>query len=479
MKHNFPFFNKILVIYLIILQIVVVYQYLNPREILIENKPSLKENNNLISMLVEQENGEYQELKDTNWPGSEYVLNESLSGCENNSVLTWDKANKSIKVNAMGSDRCYVYFDIKKHYHETCQDDSATCKLAKTTLTDENLIYHQTNYLNKIGLVNKELSTNDESYRYSGASENVQNYVCFGGECSSNPNNAGYKYLYRIIGLFKNKDNKYEMKIIKADAATKEDLGDETIPGSAYQGECKTSFSGSKADYQRQNWDNLATYYWNSTDSAHLNLNDNTNVNMWKESNLNKVNLNKFYFNNIKEPYKTMVVEHEWQVGPAWNGDDAKSVYDYELGGNKLTESSENCYTQDGSLASNQSARQCNQNDDLTYFANVGMMYMSDYLYGSLPQYWDTLTSSYNNVAVKASNWLYLGLFEWSITRDPTPCSPDSLRCLNARRIYSSGVAGGAGVFSYSTVRPTLYLSTDVKISCGSGTENDPYQLEM
>lgn len=60
------------------------------------------------------------------------------------------------------------------------------------------------------------IGAKDNSYRYTGANPN--NYVCFGTDeetCNDN-------YLYRIIGVFGN-----NVKLIKADVATSEELGAE------------------------------------------------------------------------------------------------------------------------------------------------------------------------------------------------------------------------------------------------------------
>ena len=182
MKHNFPFSAKIIVSLSIISIISIttnIYQYLNPREVLIENKLSKKEQNNLISMMLETENGKYEESKDNTWPSDKYKLNEELSGCENGSEIIWDKETKSIKVSATSSDKCYAYFDYLTL--------SEYIKGLYTIDGENNLYYHdgQGNY------TNSNLEAGDFSYRYSGSSESVNNYICFGGECSNDVADPG------------------------------------------------------------------------------------------------------------------------------------------------------------------------------------------------------------------------------------------------------------------------------------------------
>ncbi len=457
MKHNFPF----LILLVIVLAGLNIYQYLNPREILIENKPSLKENNNLISMLVEQENGEYQELKDTNWPGSEYVLNESLSGCENGGKISY--INKEIKVQATSSDRCYVYFAFKKPYHETCQDDSATCKLVKTTLTDENLIYHKTNYLNKIELVNKELSANDESYRYSGA--NPDNYVCLDGTTVEG-NCATESDLYRIIGLFKNDQDQYEMKLIKYDYATKDELGDNiNAPGGAYMG----NYGGTKENYQGNNAANIAAYRWNSTKGPSL---EDGNTNMWRQSNLNKINLNQFYYNYITSKVSNLskhITEHKWSIGgfPYSSIYTPKQLYDRELGTEKLKVDAQNCYDEND----NSTARKCTD-VDLTYSDEIGLMYVSDYGFAAYPEAWNTKTGNggYSLDDIKTNNWMFMGLVEWAISRN-------SVNGGYSGYIYILGFVDTTYVYNTQGVRPTFYLDSSTKIASGEGSYDKPYRL--
>ncbi len=293
----------------------------------------------------------------------------------------------------------------------------------------------------------------------------VNNYVCFGGDCSNDQEDPNYKNLYRIIGFFKNDSGQYEMKIIKADYATEKDLGEGTYPDSAYWSsdvEFNLNYRGNLTRY--------SGYAWNDTKGKMM---DSDNINMWAASNLNIKNLNGTYYNSLNATYKNMVVEHEWQVGGYLSdNNDAKEIYDYELGDNKLNGESINCYSQEKPTT----VRKCNEPNDLIYSGNnahVGLMYVSDYMYGTLPDYWTTTADNYDGENVGANNWLYLGEEEWTISR----YSDDSYY---ARYVDSTGSANNNNVvYSYGGVRPVLYLSSDVKIIGGSGTETDPFKLGM
>ena len=153
-----------------------------------------------------------------------------------------------------------------------------------------------------------------------------------------------------------------------------------------------------------------------------------------------------------------MVVEHEWQVGGTSNYGNAKAVYDSELGTGKLIETSKNCYTQDGTLVENQTSRVCNQTNDLTYKDEVGLIYVSDYMYRTLPEYWIITANNYTQDDVKNNNWLYLGITEWTISRSSDDYS-------FTRYVYYLGGPGRYNVYNNYGVRPVLYLSSDVKIT--------------
>ena len=72
---------------------------------------------------------------------------------------------------------------------------------------DETLYHHDATLTNGAG---------DNSYRFAGANESVNNYVCFGSSEASCPADN----LYRIIGVFEDK-----VKLIKYDYATSALLG--------------------------------------------------------------------------------------------------------------------------------------------------------------------------------------------------------------------------------------------------------------
>ena len=50
-----------------------------------------------------------------------------------------------------------------------------------------------------------------------------------------------------------------------------------------------------------------------------------------------------------------------------------------------------------------------------TYSAKIGLMYVSDYGYAASPANWSTALYNYDNAT--NNNWMYMGTYEWTISR--------------------------------------------------------------
>ena len=135
--------------------------------------------------------------------------------------------------------------------------------IAENYISDSSIYYHDSKLENGAG---------DNSYRYAGSSDKVNNYVCFGSDASTCPTDN----LYQIIGVF----NK-QIKLIKYDKAG-------------------SSLLGTNGDYESND-----DYYWNN----------DTRTNDWTVSPLNKVNLNTNYLNNIGTTWANKIATHTWIIG--------------------------------------------------------------------------------------------------------------------------------------------------------------------
>ena len=146
-----------------------------------------------ISMNLEQTAGagDYKTVTRSSWPTEGYNFNAELSRCENGSTLSWDDTKKAVIVSDNLSDKCYVYFDLAR-FDETCDGSTLACRIAKQytgTQGENSLYYHDSTLTNGAG---------DNSYRYAGASNNVNNYICLGSDATTCPD----ANLFRIIGVF-------------------------------------------------------------------------------------------------------------------------------------------------------------------------------------------------------------------------------------------------------------------------------------
>ncbi len=107
--------KKIIIIGITILTIISIsgYKYLVNKEEkinIIKPKDNLK-NTNILTMMLENESGVYEETNASEWPTDGYVFNEVLSKCENGGILSWDNDTKKVVIQSNKSDKCYVYFD--------------------------------------------------------------------------------------------------------------------------------------------------------------------------------------------------------------------------------------------------------------------------------------------------------------------------------------------------------------------------------
>ncbi len=393
---------------------------------------------NTLAIMYENDNGEYVESTSSNWLGDGYTFNATLSKCKNGSKIYYDSATKKVMVEANTNDRCYVYFDILNFRNTCIKDNSNTfaCKIATTYTTDgENGLY----YHDGVGTyTNASQEAGDNSYRYSGADPN--NYVCFGSDAGTCPD----EYLYRIIGVFdEDNDGEYNVKLIKADYTTSAMLGtDGRDYYDLYQ------YAGFDFLFYKGKMDTstIVAYRWNYDTSV-----SSYGSNNWATSELNKTNLNTNYLNYLGSSWSSMIEDSTWHLGGMTSSSNtAKSFYNGErnnagYGSNPTTYGPEN--------ASGNSTK-------------IGLMYPSDYGYAAYPDAWKISLNSYASPNV----WLYIGLYEWTIT--PYSSASDDVFHLN-----DNGILGGFNAYSGFSVRPVFYLKSNISYVEGNGTKTSPYRI--
>ena len=293
----------------------------------------------------------------------------------------------------------------------------------------ENGIYHHdTNLTNGAG---------DNSYRFAGASDAVNNYVCFGSSTTPCPADN----LYRIIGVFGDK-----VKLIKSDYATSALLGADGDYKQAY-----TATGYSSSNYKGNNLANIAGYSWNYKNNTTINSGYGSNT--WSTSLLNKTNLNKNFITNIGADWAAKIAETTWKVGGnTWSNigtQPAKTAYQNEIVSPVTTNTTDN--TTD-------------------YSAKVGLMYESDYGFAASPSAWTATLEKYNGEAIISVNWMYMGLYEWTISRS----ADYAYYVFSVLSIGDVDYNYANGAFA---VRPVFYLTSSVNYVSGSGSATDPIMV--
>ena len=250
------------------------------------------------------------------------------------------------------------------------------------TQGENSLYYHNSSLANGAG---------DNSYRYAGASDSVNNYICLGSDAATCPE----ANLFRIIGVFGDKT-----KVIRAKS-----VGD-------------------------QKW-------------------HTSGLNTWSSSSLNTY-LNGTYLTSLGT-LVDKIATTTWKVGGgSWSNivtSVPKTAYQNEV----------------GSSASS-----------TTYDAKIGLMYVSDYYYGASPSAWTLMGSNSDAMkdyrAATSTNWLYLGSYEWTISRI-FGNTDSALSVSSTGFVYIYHVASGRGV------RPSFNLLSSTTYVSGSGSMSDPVRV--
>ena len=178
------------------------------------------------------------------------------------------------------------------------------------------------------------------------------------------------------------------------------------------------------------------SYYWTSSSNS---------SNVWSGSALNTTNLNGTYLNNLGSTWSNLIANHSWKVGGMTYSNarsTPRTAYNYEVGSNSSS---------------------------TTYSAKIGLMYVSDYAYAASNSYWTTTMSNYSNAI--NSSWMYMGLYEWTISRSSDYSN-------TALIVVNDGFVSGNSLLNFRVVRPSFYLESSTEYVSGSGTQSDPILIQ-
>ena len=268
--------------------------------------------------------------------------------------------------------------EIKETIATVCSSGQTLSSCIMAMNGKDDTLYHHTSTLTN--------GAGDNSYRYAGASDSVNNYICLGSDATTCPD----ANLFRIIGVFGD-----QTKVIRAKSV------------------------GDKA--------------WHSSTSS----------NTWSTSSLNTY-LNGEYLTSLGT-LADKIATTTWKVG----GNTSANI-----SGVVPTTAYQN---EVGSSASS-----------TTVDKKIGLMYVSDYGYAADQSGWTTKLSSYSSNTSK--NWLYLGSYEWTISRD----SGNTTRAFN---VTSTGRVYDNTVTTSCAARPSFNLESLVKYVSGSGSMSDPVRV--
>ena len=300
-------------------------------------------------------------------------------------------------------------------------------KLYTGTQGKNSIYYHDSSLANGAG---------DNSYRYAGASDSVNNFVCFGSNADTCPNNN----LYRIIGVFDD-----QVKLIKYDYATKDMLGTD---GGYYFDEEEASNENFYGKSKGNNSLNDVLGY------------QRKNTTSWSSSTLNTINLNTNYVIYLGTDWASKIATHTWVVG----GNTSNNIYDVPV-------------------ATTYKNEIVNPASNITYDAKIGLMYVSDFGFAASQNMWTSNLINYIISNNSDLNWMYMGLNENTITFYYDELRPFSLTILPVNSImkydeFITLIKELGGDIS-TPIRPVFYLNNDVKLASGTGTKQDPYRLEI
>ena len=425
------------------------------------NKPVYKSDNDkfdtsgMFTYMLETSagSGEYKVATDSKWP-SGYEYNATLSKCENGSTLVWN-GNNSVTLKANVSDKCYLYFDIVPpdvtvntnntgNTYNASTPASLSCSGATSSYNQKyqrieisqinnkyttcNLTYQTPSsktYLNNkiIGLSGQTQGTgqvvNENGYRYEG--KNPNNYIWFNNE------------LWRIIGVFDSASHGQSgqnlVKIIR----------EESIGALVWDKSYKNDWSASSL----KSLLNGAYYDWNSNKGS-----VSTYCYRYKASIPGNCDYSEIGINGT---YRNMIQNVTWHLGGYSSLDvTAASFYGYERG------------------------TEVYSGNQTTATGYIGLMYVSDYGYSVLASSCARTTNlfDYNTPSCAGQSWLNKTGNEWTITQ----YSSDS------RFVF---ILADYGRFSYAdsnyniSIRPVLYLKSNVYVVDGNGSISDPYIIGM
>ena len=174
-----------------------------------------------------------------------------------------------------------------------------------------------------------------------------------------------------------------------------------------------------------------------------------TQGNTWNSSTKPDIRntLKTTFLNSFSSTWQNKIATHAFNVGGVafdnvYNGT-AKTAYNYEVGSNSSS---------------------------TTDSMKIGLMYVSDFGFAASNSAWTSTLGSYSSTSIRDNNWMYLGSYEWTISRNSDYSG-------NVFSVDSVGFVGDYVVNYSLAVRPSFYLESSTSYVSGSGTADAPIRI--
>ena len=269
-------------------------------------------------------------------------------------------------------------------------------------------------------------SSNIREYRYSGL--DVNNYIYFNCQDGTTYETSSSNCeIWRIVGVFKDEEGIEHLKIVKNDVLS-----------------------------ETKKWKSSSPY-----------------SNDWTSSTINSY-LNTTYYNTLSTSSKNIIEETKYYLGTIKQadddgyGDNTKTSYTHEkeIG---------LCRDNTGFNAEAAGCRVWSDNK-ATWIGNIALLYPSDYGFSASSNYWNSILWNLNDTEM-ASSWLRMNAnhsnsIEWLLS--PSATASYYGTCWSGSNVGYTGIS-----VSNFSVRPCLYLKSNLKITNGKGELNEPYYVEI
>ena len=386
---------------------------------------------------------------------TQYTLYIWINGANYTNPNTMMNKTFSFKLHADGEGA------VMKGYTAADYITDLYTEAAKETVKNNSITYNYANIYDTDsddntsgGLMNDRLggTTTDldgGNIRYYGANPN--NYIYFNCSDYSNQTSSTCE-TWRIIGVFDGK-----LKLIRGSQ-----IG-------TYSWDNKNTSTGAESANGKNDWTtarlmkllNPSDYY--TVDSNDNNLGqslyyNSTSGKCYSEQN-NATKDCDFTSTGIKDTTRNMISETIWNIG-GWNSNSVYSnqIYEYERGTTVYS------------------------GRPTTWKGKIALAYPSDYGYAAdLNQCKDKKLYNYYNSTCTSNNWM------WTIITNNGNSGGWLLISHANYSDYTWFVYSGGSVYNVTyantcymrMVLPALYLSSDIKIESGDGSESNPYKLSV